>query len=91
MLRMGERILEQLSVNFGIEIDVNKDRYEFVDSRMRYSAMEARRALFLVEAQIAQELVNYGVKADTSFSSVLIFQALAFEALNSAVTAASRV
>lgn len=27
MLRVGERILMQLGVNFGIEIDVNKDMY----------------------------------------------------------------
>ncbi len=90
-LRMGERILEQFSANFRIKIDVNKDRDRFVDSRMRYSAMEARRVLFLVGAQMVQELVNYGVKAYTFFSSILTFQALAFEALKCAVTAVSRV
>lgn len=53
--------------------------------------MEARRVLFLGEAQMAQELVNYGVKAYTSFSSILTFHALAFDVLKCAVTAASRV
>lgn len=61
-----------------------------MDSKTRYSAVEGRRLLCLAESQMAQRLVNYGVKEYSSSLSVLMFDAFE-EILKCPVTAASRI